>query len=80
MTPQQHADALLAQWQENRDLPPHRRLCQIRTWHEYPPIPDRNFDYGAAFEDDEPDDDGHMLVGWGSTPEEAIADLIASCD
>jgi hypothetical protein len=45
---------------------------KIRTWHEYPPIPDRRFDYGAV------DDDSYDMgapIGWGATKDEAIADL-----
>ena len=45
----------------------------IRTWHEYPPIPVRDFDYGAV--DDDMYDEGGP-IGWGRTPEEAIADLL----
>lgn len=51
---------------------------KIKTWHEYPPIPDRNFDYGAIDEDTydpDPECSGHV-VGWGPTPEAAIADLM----
>jgi hypothetical protein len=32
-----------------------------------PPIPTRNFDWAAWFDDDEPDDNGNMLVGYGPT-------------
>lgn len=30
----------------------------------------------AHFEGDEPNDDGHMTVGYGTTPQEAEADLL----
>jgi hypothetical protein len=35
-----------------------------------------HFDWSARFDDDEPDDDGHMLQGWGSTESIAIEDLL----
>ena len=40
-----------------------------------PPIPSRKFDYMAYFSDDEPDDDGNMLVGWGDTELSAFQSL-----
>lgn len=46
----------------------------IQFWMK--PIPPRNFDYCAYRDNDEPDDDGHMLQGWGATEAEAIADLL----
>jgi hypothetical protein len=47
---------------------------KIKTWHEYPPIPDRRFDWGALDEDTNSGEDGHM-IGWGRTEQEAIDDL-----
>ena len=44
---------------------------KIITWHEYPPIPDRRFDWVAYREGDE--EDGPR--GYGRTEAEAIADL-----
>lgn len=44
------------------------------------PIPDRNFDWQAYFDDDEPDDNGHMLMGHGRTEEDAIADLLGQVE
>ena len=38
---------------------------------ENPPIPSRLFDYSATFDGYEPGEP----IGWGATPEEAIADL-----
>lgn len=55
-----------------------RRAVKIKTWHEYPSIPIREFDYGAIDEntyDPDPECKG-CIVGWGSTPEAAIADLM----
>ena len=52
----------------------------IRIHFEYPPIPTRDCDYLASFDDDEPDDDGHMLVGVGRTPWDAVFDLLAWVD
>lgn len=51
---------------------------KIRVDFVYPPIPIRTCDYSAYYDDDEPDDDGHMAAGSGSTAEEAIADLLES--
>lgn len=56
--------------------------AHIRTTHEYPPIPDRSFDWSAI--DDETydvdcDQDGFFStspIGRGATEQEAIADLI----
>lgn len=50
----------------------------IVTAHIYPPIPIRTMDWQACYEDDEPDDDGHMRVGHGATEQEAVTDLIES--
>jgi hypothetical protein len=51
-------------------------IPRIRTDFIYPPIPVRQFDWQAIYDDDEPDDDGHMAHGNGATETEAIADLI----
>ena len=51
---------------------PHR----IVTTHVYPPIPDRHFDWQAHYDDDEPNDDGHMAAGHGPTEAAAVLDLI----
>lgn len=40
------------------------------------PIPDRRFDWCATFDGDEPNDNGHMPQGYGTTEQEAIADLV----
>ena len=44
--------------------------------HVYPPIPTRQFDWCATFENDEPDDDGNMLAGYGRTQADALNDLL----
>lgn len=44
----------------------------IIVQHVYPPIPDRQFDYCAFRDGYEPG----LIVGWGKTQEEAIADLL----
>ncbi len=44
----------------------------IVTVHEYPPIPDRRWDWCAYREGDE--EGGNR--GWGRTREEAVADLL----
>lgn len=46
-------------------------MRQIKTVHEYPPIPIRDFDWCAYFDGDE--EEGPR--GWGRTEAEAIADL-----
>ena len=43
----------------------------IKTVHEYPPIPDRRFDWCAFYDGEE--EAGHY--GWGRTEAEAIADF-----
>lgn len=48
----------------------------IRTSHVYPPIPDRRWDWEAWYDNDEPNDAGHIDRGWGRTEAEAIADLL----
>jgi hypothetical protein len=39
------------------------------------PIPDRQFDWSAHYDGDEPNDAGQMMVGFGKTKEEALIDL-----
>jgi hypothetical protein len=39
------------------------------------PIPDRQFDWSAHYDGDEPNDAGQMMAGYGQTKEEAIIDL-----
>ncbi len=50
----------------------------IITWHEYPPIPIRCCDYGAV--DDDTYDGPGCPIGWGETPEAAIADLMTQIE
>lgn len=42
----------------------------------YPPIPLRQFDWCATWDNDEPNDNGQMLHGYGRTPLEAIRELL----
>jgi hypothetical protein len=51
---------------------------RIQTSYWAKPIPDRRCDWTAWYDNDEPDDDGKMLCGFGATEAEAIADLYAS--
>lgn len=44
----------------------------------YPPIPLRGFDWCATFDNDEPDDDGNMLAGYGETKAEALEELLTN--
>jgi hypothetical protein len=52
------------------------RTDEIVVTFVYPPIPIRQFDYQAHFDNDEPDDDGRMMTGHGRTPLAAIVDLL----
>jgi hypothetical protein len=47
---------------------------EIRTHYEFPPIPDRRFDW-SAIDRDTYDGEG-CPIGWGRTEAEAIADLL----
>lgn len=49
----------------------------IRTHHEFPPIPLRNFDWCAV--DDSTYEPGHP-IGWGPTEQAAIDDLLAEIE
>jgi len=42
----------------------------------YPPIPIREFDWCATWDNDEPNDNGQMLHGYGRTPLDAIRELL----
>lgn len=54
-----------------RLLPTRPGRARVRVWHEYPPIPYRDCDWGAALDGYEP---GEPL-GWGPTPRAAIKAL-----
>lgn len=49
---------------------------KVNVHFVYPPIPLRQFDWCATFDDDEPDDNGNMRAGYGKTESEAIDDLL----
>ena len=49
---------------------------QIVTSYWAKPIPLRQFDWQAWRDNDEPDDNGNMMMGYGRTEAEAINDLI----
>ena len=51
---------------------------KIKTHFVYPPVPLRCFDWIATFADDEPNDNGQMLHGYGATEEEAIEELLTN--
>lgn len=53
-------------------------MPQIVTWHEYPPIPIRNFDWGACGEERERNGEGP--IGWGETPEIAVREYLMEVD
>lgn len=51
---------------------------KISTYHVYPPIPIRQYDWCAVDDDTydgAPDSTTRNQIGYGTTPEEAIADL-----
>lgn len=48
---------------------------KICTSYWAKPIPQRQFDWSAWRDGDEPNDDGQMTVGYGRTEQEAIDDL-----
>ena len=50
-------------------------MPSIRTDFWMKPIPLRQFDWSAWYDDDEPNDNGTMAVCYGRTQQEAIADL-----
>lgn len=58
-------------------MPDHRKIV-TNFWAK--PIPPRQFDWSAHFDGDEPNDDGHMTMGYGATERDAIDDLIAQTD
>lgn len=53
---------------------------RIITYYWAKPMPPRNFDWTATRDNDEPDDDGNMMQGWGRTEQDAIDDLIAQIE
>lgn len=50
-------------------------MPRIRTNYWAKPIPIRQFDWSAWYDNDEPNDDGQMALGYGRTEQEAITDL-----
>ncbi len=53
---------------------------QIRTENWCKPVPTNKFDWSAWFDNDEPDDNGNMPMGFGPTEQDAIADLLANTE
>lgn len=56
--------------------PVRKMTRKIVTSFVFPPIPDRNNDWEAHFDGDEPNDNGQMLTGRGATEQEAIESLL----
>lgn len=52
------------------------RSEKIVTDYWRKPGPSDQFDWSAYFDNDEPDDDGHMMQGYGATESAAIEDLL----
>lgn len=55
-------------------------MARFVTLYDPPPIPCRKHDWSARFDDDEPNDDGFMLQGFGRTEQEAIDDLNSAAE
>ncbi len=53
-------------------------MPKIATSYWAKPIPLRQFDWCAWYDDDEPNDSGGMRQGEGRTQQEAIADLLTN--
>lgn len=53
-------------------------MRHIITEFVYPPIPIRNHDWQARYDDDEPNDEGQMPLGHGTTEFEAVIDLVVN--
>jgi hypothetical protein len=53
---------------------------KIVTQYWAKPIPPRNFDWCAYRDNDEPDDEGQMMQGFGQTEQGAIDDLVAQIE
>jgi hypothetical protein len=71
------ADFYRAQLQQAAaHLAPVPTLPLIHTEHVRPPIPVREYDWSAVFEDYEPG----QLMGWGATRAAAIADLLSQVE
>jgi hypothetical protein len=49
---------------------------RIRTEFVYPPIPIRNFDWQAVYDDYDGAEDSHCPIGHGRTEADAVLDLI----
>lgn len=54
------------------------KMMKIKTSHDFPPIPDRRFDWSAV--DDDTYDGPGCPIGRGATEQEAIADLLAQIE
>lgn len=52
---------------------PVKVIYDIVLSFEYPPIPDRSFDWSAVRSNHDPESDP---VGWGPTPQAALGDLL----
>jgi hypothetical protein len=52
------------------------RPAWLKTSYWAKPIPTRSFDWEAWHDNHEPNDNGQMIVGYGRTEAEAIADLL----
>jgi hypothetical protein len=62
-----------------RNKKPEEAWPEIMAHYDPPPIPDRRFDWCATFEDyDGAPDAGQQAIGFGTTRDEAVKDLLAS--
>lgn len=55
---------------------PKRQSGIIHTSFDYPPIPERGFDWSATFDGYDGAPDAHDIIGRGPTELAAIADLL----
>lgn len=69
---------------EQKQAPKGPNGCPIRTHNEYPPIPIRSLDWYAYYapvgREWDGDPEGQPDLGWGSTEQAAIQDLIDNYD
>lgn len=52
----------------------------IITSFDYPPIPNKRFDWSAIFDDYDGTDDSGSPIGYGATEKEAVEDLLEQID
>lgn len=71
---QTHLDRLLERETARQAHPRTGEKIVTDYWRK--PGPTNKFDWSAHFDNDEPNDDGQMSVGYGATEQDAIDDLL----